>query len=292
MKILFYGGKGWIGKQLISEFKRLNHEVIISELHIFPITIDDIEKEIESISPDRIFCCLGRTTGYDEQTQKYINNIDYLENHLKENINDNLYGPIMLSIMAKKYNKHLSYIGTGCIFSEDTNNKNVYKYTEEDVPDFFGSGYSIVKGYTEQILKHYSNVLNIRIRMPIIKENDPKNFITKIFSYPKILSMQNSMTYLPDMIPIIVNMCLNGITGPVNCVNKGSISHKEIFDMYTEITGNEHAYEIINEHDLNGIIKSKRSNNILSTDKLEEQFKYNLRDIKDCIKEIFQSSSK
>ena len=37
-------------------------------------------------------------------------------------------------------------------------------------------------------------VLNLRIRMPIVGEDNPRNFITKIAGYDKVCSIANSMT--------------------------------------------------------------------------------------------------
>ena len=51
----------------------------------------------------------------------------------------------------------------------------------------------------------FENVLNVRIRMPITKDyTDPKSFVTKIIGFQKIFSIPNSMTYLPDMIPLLI----------------------------------------------------------------------------------------
>jgi 3,5-epimerase/4-reductase len=286
MRILFYGGKGWIGQLIYTEWKnKFDDELIISEIKVNPNNLTEVENELQTVKPDRVVCTLGRTYGYDETSGKFINNIDYLENHLRENVNDNMYSPMLLAILCQKLNIHLTYLGTGCIFSEDTRTQRD-EYTESSVPDFFGSGYSVVKGYTDQLIKHFDNVANIRIRMPIVPENNSRNFITKILSYSKICSMPNSMTYLPDFVPIMTDMCLNGDIGTINCTNKGTISHKEIFELYTECTKKEHKYELIDEVDLNSILKSKRSNNILDTKKIEN--KYNVRHIKDCMRELFQ----
>jgi 3,5-epimerase/4-reductase len=257
MKILFYGGKGWIGNLIQNEWSRLYPEdsVIVSEQKINPNNQTSIEDEILSVKPDRIFSCLGRTFGFDEVSNTFINNIDYLENHLKENVNDNLYAPVILSILCQKHNIHFSYLGTGCIFSQDTRtDKN--EYTEESIPDFFGSSYSVVKGYTDQLVKHFSNVANIRIRMPIVKESCPRNFITKILSYSKICSMPNSMTYLPDFIPIMIDISRQSKSGTYHCINKGNISHDEILQMYKQKYP-DHNYELVEESEVNKILKSK-----------------------------------
>lgn len=270
MKILFYGHKGWIGQLIIQTWKILHpqDELHFSNVRINPQNFTQLEEEFKYINPDRVFCSLGRTFGGG------VNNIDYLEDKLQENINDNLYAPIVLAQLSKKFSVHMSYIGTGCIFSRDTR-VDKYEYTEEDVPDFFGSAYSIVKGYTDQLIKHFDNVLNFRIRMPIVDENNSRNFVTKIMSYQKINSMPNSMTYLPELIPVMIQMSHMEKTGTYHITNKGYITHKEILDIMGHTD-----YTLIEEGELP--TKSKRSNNILSTAKLEREF--DLRHIKECIK--------
>jgi 3,5-epimerase/4-reductase len=286
MKVLIYGGYGWIGQLIVNEMTKNNtDDIIISELKIKPTTIDRIENELDSIRPDRVICTLGRTYGYDEDSGKFINNIDYLENHLRENVNDNLYSPMLLAVLCQKRNIHLTYLGTGCIFSRDTREDKT-EYTESSVPDFFGSGYSIVKGYTDQLVKHFDNVANIRIRMPIVPESNSRNFITKILSYTKICSMPNSMTYLPDMIPIFIDICRSGKTGTYHLTNPGYIDHQTILEIYKR-RHPEHSYELVNEDELNSLLKSRRSNNVLSTEKLESEYK--VRHIQDCIIEALEN---
>ena len=188
--------------------------------------------------------------------------IDYLEQpgKLVENVRDNLFSPIVLAILSQKYNIHYTYMGTGCIFTyndeelanmcddpdgpndhndpndtentKDTNSNNninstadmgIYKFKETDEPNFFGSSYSTVKGYTDRLMHLFSNVLNIRIRMPITADYNPRNFITKILKYKKICSVQNSMSVLPELLPIMVNMAEKRRTGTINLFNPGTI---------------------------------------------------------------------
>ena len=42
--------------------------------------------------------------------------------------------------------------------------------------------------------------------MPITAEDNPRNFITKITNYEKICSMSNSMSVLPDLLPLVIEM--------------------------------------------------------------------------------------
>lgn len=261
MKVLFFGHKGWIGKQFLDYIRDHNVEIVLS--HSRADNEKDVEKEIQDHNPTHIVSFIGRTHG------EGINSIDYLEQpgKLTENIRDNLYAPLVLSILCQKYNIHYTYTGTGCIFTSD--DPNTIKYDVDDTPNFFGSSYSIVKGYTDRLQHMFNdNVLNLRIRMPITEYKHPRSFITKIVSYEKICSMANSMTVISDMLPVIFDMMQKNMTGTYNLVNKGIIAHNEILNMYKALIDPNLEWNNISVEEQNTMLKSKRSNCQLDTNKL------------------------
>jgi dTDP-4-dehydrorhamnose reductase len=275
MKVLVYGSKGWIGQQVIDELKKQNIDFIEGTERAE--NTDNLEKEILEVNPTHIMSFIGRTHGPGYTT------IDYLEQpgKIKENVRDNLYSPITLAILSKKHNIHYTYLGTGCIF-EYEGEKQIF--TEEDVPNFFGSSYSVVKGYTDRLMHLFDNVLNVRIRMPITNLDNPRNFITKITSYKKICSIANSMTVLPELIPIMIDLARNNNSGTINLTNPGVITHNEILDMYKEIIDPSFTWENFSIEEQDQILASKRSNNYLDTTKLEELYPLVLP-IKDAVRQ-------
>ena len=68
--------------------------------------------------------------------------------------------------------------------------------------------------------------------MPITEKN-PRNFITKITTYPYICSIK-PMTVLPEVL-LVLDMMMNKTTGTINLTNPGLISHNEILEVYKEI---------------------------------------------------------
>lgn len=261
MKILFFGSRGWIGKQF-GDYLNSHGITYIST----DVRADDekaVEEEIKLYSPTHIISFIGRTHGGE------YNTIDYLElpGKLKDNLRDNLYSPVILSILCERYDIHYTYLGTGCIFSSD--DPTTTSIDDDEKPDFFGSSYSIVKGFTDRLQHLYSkNTLNLRIRMPIVNFQHDRNFLSKIFKYSKICSMPNSMTVLEDMFPVIMDMIQNKTTGTFNLVNKGLITHNEILEMYKEHIDKGFTWENFSVEEQNAILLSKRSNTQLSTDKL------------------------
>ena len=285
MNIFLIGHKGWIGQMYIEEFKKNNIAYCHSGLRA---ESEEIKNEILQKNITHVLCCMGRTHGTFNDTT--YSTIDYLENKetLPININDNLYSPISLALFCDKHDIHFTYIGTGCIFQYDKNHtlENNVGFTEKDNPNFFGSSYSIVKGFTDRLMKN-TNALNLRIRMPITNVNHPRNFITKITNYEKICNMPNSMTVLTELIPISLKMMINKETGTFNFTNPGKISHNEILSMYKTLVDNSFTWKNFSIEEQDKILLGKRSNNLLNTTKLEK--KYNVLPIQVSVYNILNN---
>jgi hypothetical protein len=170
-------------------------------------------------------------------------------------------------MICNEFNIHYTYLGTGCIFTYE--GEDCIK-TEEDMPNFFGSSYSIVKGYTDRLMKlTENNTLNVRIRMPISDDISDKNsFVSKIISYPQIISIPNSVSILSDMLPSFVDMVINKRLGTINLVNPGTINHEQIKEFYIKYVDCEHKYKVITPKDQDNILKAQRSNIHLDASKL------------------------
>ena len=272
-KILLFGGRGWIGGQITDVLRE--HNVPFEEPQIRVDDYDELLSELKRVQPTHVVSTIGRTSGYLTQEngdKVLIPNIDYLEypGKLVDNVHDNLYGPLLLAKATKELGMHYTYMGTGCIFEYDSQDPD-YKFTEQDKPNFFGSSYSIVKGFTDSLMKTYDNVLNVRIRMHITYKPHPKDFITKISEFSKICSIPNSMSVLDDLLPVMVEALLRNETGTLNLVNPGVISHNEILTLYKQLVKPDHEWETVPFSKLKHL-KSSRSNNWLNTDKLESEF--------------------
>lgn len=287
MKFLLYGYKGWIGQQIVDIIKKNGHIYMLGESRID--NPESLEHEIQNVNPTHIISTTGRT--YGQIDGKEYGTIDYLEQSgkIKDNVRDNLFGPVVLASICKKHNIHLSYVGTGCIFEyNDEHPFGLEKngFTDGDKPNFFGSSYSVVKGYTDQLMHLFEdNVLNCRIRMPISSVPGPRNFITKITKYQKICSVPNSMTVLDDILPLIVDMASKNVTGTYNMTNPGLISHNEILEMYKEIVDSDFKWENFTVEEQAKILAAGRSNNFLDTTKLQKLYP-DLKNIKDSVRDV------
>ena len=264
MKLFIIGHKGWIGQQYIQYC--IYHGI---QYHTSDLRAEDpeIENLIVKTGVTHILSCIGRTYGGD------FNSIDYLEDEstLSININDNLFAPIHLAFIAERNNIHLTYIGTGCIYDRDPIGSSAF--TEDDPPNFTGSKYSVVKGFTDRLMCNFKNTLNLRIRMPISSHRHPRNFINKITKCKKICSLPNSMSVLDELIPVSFEMMANGEIGTWNFTNPGVITHNEILEMYHNICDPHFTWMNFSLEEQNMILKAKRCNNELNCNKLLQKYK-------------------
>jgi 3,5-epimerase/4-reductase len=292
--VLVFGSNGWIGSKVVRLLENLSVTVIKSDCRADDAVV--VENKINSIKNiTHVMSFIGRTHGTFEGN--VIPTIDYLEKpgKLVENMRDNLFSPVILAEICKKRNIHFTYLGTGCIFDYDENHligDETTGFSESDLPNFFGSSYSIVKGYTDRLMHQLFNdsALNVRIRMPITDEVISRNFITKITNYAKVCSIPNSMTVLNELLPVMINMALQNKVGTINLTNPGTITHNEILEMYREIVDPTFTWFNFSIEEQNQILDSKRSNNCLNTIQLETNNQVN--PIKVAVRNVLTAMSK
>ena len=294
MKVLVYGHNGWIGKMICSMLQKKEVEYIMSKCRAN--NLKDVEQEIIDSKVTHVMSFIGRTHGTTDDGVRYTT-IDYLEQKGKvyENVRDNLFSPVALALLCQKHDVHFTYLGTGCIFKYDDEHKfgdEELGFNEDSLPNFFGSSYSVVKGFTDELMHLLeSNTLNLRIRMPITDKLDPRNFITKITNYEYICSIPNAMTVLDDLLPIALDMAFNKVTGTFNLTNPGLISHNEVLTMYKDIVDPEFTWKNFTPEEQAKILDADRSNNCLDTSKLLK-FYPEIKHIKEAVKDTLLRMSK
>jgi len=288
MKFIVYGSKGWIGGQFVDLLKQKG--ILFFEGKSRVDNVEDLEQEITEIQPTHVISFIGRTHG--KIGDKVYPTIDYLEEDgkLLENVRDNLYSPLILAHVCTMRNVHYTYLGTGCIFKFDDDHpfeKEVNGFHEASLPNFYGSSYSVVKGFTDRLMSLYKDtVLNLRIRMPITGKKNPRNFITKIVNYEKVCSVANSMTVLPELLPVVIDMMQKGVTGNMNLTNPGLITHNEILQMYKEIVDPAFTWKNFSPAEQRAILSADRSNNFLDTRLLESlypEMKHIRESVRECL---------
>ena len=153
--------------------------------------------------------------------------------------------------------------------------------------------FSLWKVQVEELLKEYENVCTLRVRMPISSDlSNPRNFVTKISRYDKVVNIPNSMTILDELLPISVEMAKRNLRGIYNFTNPGVVSHNEVLEMYKQYIDPSFKWTNFTLEEQAKVIVAPRSNNELDTTKLKKEFP-ELLSIKDSlIKYVFEPNRK
>lgn len=270
-RFLVFGGRGWIGSQVVANLQQNGYTVLSSRVRMQ--NRDQLVQEVEDFQPTHILNFAG-VTGRP--------NVDWCESHKEETVRANVIGCLTLCDVAFERKIHVTNLATGCIYHFDearpmgkyNKQKNDWlncgKFHESDEPNFDGSWYSRTKGYVDRILFHaYDNVLTLRLRMPISDDLSPRNFVTKITNYQKVVNIPNSMSVLYDLIPLMLSMANADMNGLYNFTNPGVISHNQVLDLYKKVVDNDFEYKNFDLKAHNKVVVAKRSNNELTTTRLE-----------------------
>ncbi|MBA0665866.1 hypothetical protein Goklo_002338 [Gossypium klotzschianum] len=284
LKFLIYGRTGWIGGLLgkLCEKQGIPFEYGKGRLEQRSQLLDDIQ----TVKPTHVFNAAG-VTGRP--------NVDWCETHKPETIRTNVVGTLTLADICREHDLLMINYATGCIFEYDATHPlgTGVGFKEEDKPNFSGSFYSKTKAVVEELLREFDNVCTLRVRMPISSDlSNPRNFITKITRYNKVVDISNSMTILDELLPVSIEMAKRNLRGIWNFTNPGVVSHNEILQMYKDYIDPNFNWVNFSLQEQAKVIVAPRSNNELDASKLKNEFP-ELLSIKDSlIKYVFEPNRK
>ncbi|KAF3586867.1 hypothetical protein F2Q69_00026507 [Brassica cretica] len=261
LNFLIYGRTGWIGGILgkLCEAQGIPYTYGSGRLEDRRSLVADLD----SVKPSHVFNAAG-VTGRP--------NVDWCESHKVETIRTNVVGTLTLA--------------------------DVCKERERPRADQLRHGLCIrvrlgSSSRVEELLKNYENVCTLRVRMPISSDlSNPRNFITKITRYEKVVDIPNSMTILDELLPISLEMAKRNLTGIWNFTNPGVVSHNEILEMYREFVDPSFTWKNFTLEEQAKVIVAPRSNNELDATKLKTEFPEMLSIKESLVKFVFEPNKK
>ena len=248
-RILIFGN-GWLANRLSRA---------LTDTQIAKADIRDrqaIRQVLQEVQPSVVINATGKTGRP---------NVDWCEDHAAETLSSNVAGPLILAQECLARNVFMAHLGSGCVYE---GNNGGHGFSETDQPNFDGSLYSRSKRASESALKDLP-VLQLRIRMPFDGTPHPRNLITKLVGYRKVISTPNSLTCIDDFLLAAEKLIAARRTGLWNVTNPGSITHDRILSLYRDLVDPAFTYELMSLDTLASKVRAARSNCVLSTKKLE-----------------------
>ena len=173
-------------------------------------------------------------------------------------------GHLLLAEGAIRRHIKFIHISSGCIYHYDYEKDK--PIAETKTPDFYDLLYSRSKIYAENILENlarHHDILIARVRVPMDNKPHPKNILTKLIKYKKVIDVPNSVTYIPDFVQALKHLLKVNARGTYNIVNKGPLYYDNLMKVYKKYVPS-FTYELIKLKELRLV----RTNLILSTRKL------------------------
>lgn len=202
-------------------------------------------------------------------------NVDACEIHRQDTINGNVIWPLKLELSFP--NIPIVHISSGCVYTGYEK-----AFTEEDPPNFTfdnGSFYSGTKALAQELLMPYMHKSYLlRIRMPFGDKKHPKNLLTKLEKYNKLIDFENSLSYVPDVADFAIQCAIGRFTpGIYNVCNPGSKTTRQIANQMGL------KKEWFTKEEFAAAVTAPRSNCVLSTNKIEKI--YSIKSIDDVLKD-------
>lgn len=206
-----------------------------------------IDRTLREVEPTAVINCAG-FTGRPH--------IDQCEVERDETILANVWLPAMLSRACADFGVPFVHISSGCIFQGSGD------YDENAKPASELSFYSQSKLLAEQVVHGYV----LRIRMPFDGSGHERCLLTKLAKYPRLISEENSITYVPDLIAATeALLTAQAPYGVYHVTNSGVVTHRQI----AELMGWHKEFIPVSKLD----VKAPRSNCTLSNDKLSAYYR-------------------
>jgi len=242
-------GKGYIGEKLANAYS-----ADVSTRKI--VNYSDAESEIDEKKPDCVINCIGFTGA---------KNVDGCEEDKERTLFSNTFVPVILSEVCMRRKIKLVHISSGCIFNYDYEHDT--PVIEEKVPDYFDLFYSRSKIYAEralEVLPEKYGILIARIRIPLDNQPNPRNILTKLLGFEKVIDSVNSVSYLPDMVEALRHLIKIDAKGIYNVVNSGGLRYSDLLEVYKKHVPGFN-YKVMDYKKL----PMQRTNLVMSTKKLE-----------------------
>ena len=165
------------------------------------------------------------------------------------------------------------HVSSGCIYTGEKADGS--GFTEEDPPNFSFrqnncSFYSGTKALGEECLADVPTCYVWRLRIPFNEFDSPRNYLTKVMRYQRLLDARNSLSHLGEFVDACVQCHTDRVPyGIYNLTNTGSVTTREVVQMLLAANVTQKSFDFFeSEEEFMAIAaKTPRSNTVLDNSK-------------------------
>jgi dTDP-4-dehydrorhamnose reductase len=234
MAILLFGGSGYLGKA----FRRCLEQRDLEYRSVRRNQCDyydhrRLEELICELAPEFLINAAG-FTGKP--------NVDACEWQKAECLRSNAVLPGVIRDVCESRRLTWGHVSSGCIYHGyapplDGMNVDQQGFRECDPPNFTFrqnncSFYSGCKALGEEVLQEAERCYIWRIRIPFNHVDSPRNYLSKLMRYERLLDVRNSLSHLDECVAACVDCWLKRVPfGTYHLTNSGSVTTREVVDL-------------------------------------------------------------
>ena len=203
-------------------------------------------------------------------------NVDACEIHKTECLFGNAVFPGQVAQACAEAGVPWGHVSSGCIYTGARPDGS--GFTEQDTPNFSFrtnncSFYSGTKALGEEVLAGRPNVFIWRLRIPFNEVDNPRNYLTKLMRYPRLLAATNSISQLHEFVAATFACWEKRIPfGTYNVTNPGQVTTHEVVDLIRQSGVCKKNFDFFGSEEefMRVAAKTPRSNCVMDSSKLEK----------------------
>ena len=225
--ILLLGGNGFVGSAFA---KRLTQRSlafqIVSRRRCDYTRRDRLIELIDQTKPSFLI----NAAGYTGKP-----NVEACEHHKAECLLGNAVLPGMIREACENRGIPWGHVSSGCIYTGVTADGAGFR--ETDPPNFCFrtppcSFYSGSKALGEECLEGAENIFIWRLRIPFSDQDGPRNYLSKMMRYDRLLDVTNSLAQLDEFVDACLHCYRERVPfGTYNVVNSGAVTTREVVEL-------------------------------------------------------------
>ncbi len=264
--ILLLGSTGYIGREF---YKQLFQKGISHRACLIPskeLTYGQLDTLHKALKLTAIVNCAGYTGKP---------NVDACETDKHNTIYGNVVLPQMLSQFCGENDIVFGHVSSGCIYTGRRGDG--MPFTEVDRPNFSFvqnncSFYSGTKAMAEDlIVKNCSKNYIWRLRIPFEEVDNPRNYLSKMLNYKKLLDAENSISNKEEFVSACIETIQRRVPfGIYNVTNTGYVTTKQVIEKMQKTIAKDKVFEFFDDEEsfYSTAAKTPRSNCVMSNQRL------------------------
>lgn len=225
--ILLLGASGYVGQSFARAMERCGERYLsVSRGNVDYTDLSQLETLIRETQPS----FLVNAAGYTGKP-----NVDACEIHKTQCLAGNAVLPGVIRTACERYNVPWGHVSSGCIYTGRRPDGGGFR--ETDPPNFSFrnnncSFYSGCKALGEECLLDAENVYVWRLRIPFNEVDSPRNYLSKLMTYDRLLDAENSLSHLDELVRCSLECWWRRVPfGIYNTTNTGSVTTRRVVEL-------------------------------------------------------------